>query len=100
MNNSIFVDFDQVRATAGKIEDTASGYKASYEKLYSEVETMLSSWQGEDMTAYINRIKSFRDDFEKMYSLMMNYVTFLRSAAKTYEDNQDEIVKAANKLKV
>lgn len=99
MANSIYVDFDMVRTTAGKIEDTAADYKASYEKLYTEVETMLSSWQGEDMTAYLNRIKSFKDDFEKMYSLMTNYSSFLRSAAKTYEDNQDELVKAANKLK-
>ena len=98
MARKIRVTPEQLETTAGKIEGLAADYKQQYDRLYSETNAMATSWSGKDNVAFINRIDGFKDDFEKMHSLMLNYADFLRKSAKAYRDTQDTIVSEAGKL--
>lgn len=99
MAKVIEVTPEELRIAAGKIETMATEYKTQYDTLYKETSSMSSTWAGKDNLAYTQQIEGFKDDFEKMYSLMNQYVEFLRSSAKAYQDTQDAIVTEAKTLR-
>lgn len=94
----ITVTPEYLNEAANKIQNLASDYKNQYNQLYKETDAMGSAWSGKDNTAFINQISGFREDFEKMNSLMNEYVEFLRKSAKKYSDAQNSIVDSARKL--
>lgn len=98
MAREIQVTPEQLENAAGKIESLAADYQTQYNNLYSETNSMASTWSGKDNTAFTDQIAGFKDDFEKMYTLMNNYADFLRKSAKAYRDTQDAIVTDARKL--
>lgn len=98
MARTIQVTPEQLETAATKIEGLAADYKTQYNQLYSETNAMASTWSGKDNTAFVDQISGFKDDFEKMYTLMNNYVDFLRKSAKAYRETQDAVVADARKL--
>ena len=98
MARTIQVTPEQLETTAGRIEGLAADYKTQYTQLYSETNSMASTWSGKDNIAFTDQIAGFKDDFEKMQTLMLNYAEFLRKSAKAYRDTQDTVVSEARKL--
>lgn len=98
MARTIQVTPEQLESAAGRIESLAADYKTQYDQLYSETNAMASTWNGKDNTAFVDQIAGFKDDFEKMHTLMLNYAVFLRKSAKAYRDTQDTVVSEARKL--
>lgn len=98
MARNIQVTPEQLESAAGRIENLAGDYKTQYDQLYSETNAMASTWNGKDNTAFVDQIAGFKDDFEKMHTLMLNYADFLRKSAKAYRDTQDTVVSEARKL--
>ena len=98
MARTIQVTPEQLESAAGRIEGLAADYKSQYDALYNETNAMASTWQGKDNTAFVDQIAGFKDDFEKMHTLMLNYADFLRKCAKAYRDTQDSVVSEARKL--
>ena len=90
MARNIQVTPEQLESAAGRIESLAGDY--------SETNAMASTWNGKDNTAFVDQIAGFKDDFEKMHTLMLNYADFLRKSAKAYRDTQDTVVSEARKL--
>lgn len=98
MARTIQVTPEQLESTAGRIESLAADYKTQYENLYSETNAMASTWNGKDNTAFVDQIAGFKDDFQKMHALMLNYADFLRKSAKAYRETQETVVAEARKL--
>lgn len=98
MAKIIQVTPELLESTAGKIEGLAGDYKTQYDQLYSETNAMASTWNGKDNVAFVDQIAGFKDDFEKMHTLMLEYADFLRKSAKGYHDTQDNVVAEARKL--
>ena len=98
MGRIIRVTPEELESAATKIEALAADYKVQYDALYNETGALASSWQGKDNTAFVDQIAGFKDDFEKMNTLMGNYASFLRKSAKSYRDTQDAVTAQARKL--
>lgn len=98
MARTIQVTPEQLESTASRIESLAGDYKTQYDQLYSETSAMASTWNGKDNVAFVTQIDGFKDDFEQMHTLMLNYADFLRKSAKAYRDTQDTVVSEAKKL--
>jgi WXG100 family type VII secretion target len=98
MARTITVDPAKLDTAAAKIDQQSADYERVYKALFSEVEGMQAAWQGTDNLAYVNQIKGFMDDFNKMTSLMKQYSEFLKVSARTYRDTQNEVVNAAKRL--
>ena len=98
MARNIQVTPELLESTAGRIDGLAGDYKTQYDALYSETDAMRSTWQEKDNVAFVDQIAGFKDDFEKMYNLMLNYADFLRKSAKAYRDTQDTVTSEARKL--
>ena len=89
---SIQVTPSNLIKTAGEVEALASTYKKQYGELFAMVETFTSTdFQGIDAREFCERVRGFEDDFMKMKKLMDDYAKFLRDAAKSYEDNQENL---------
>ena len=99
MAKTIQVTPEELEKTAGAIEGLASDYQASYKKLYSTTDSMATTWQGKDNVAYTSQIAGFKDDFDKMHQLMLDYASFLRKSADAYRKTQDAVVTEAKKLR-
>lgn len=98
MARRIQVTPELLESAAGRIEGLAADYKKQYDALYKETNAMASTWNGKDITAFVDQIAGFKDDFEKMHTLMLKYADFLRKSAKAYRDTQDTVVTEARKL--
>lgn len=98
MARTIQVTPEQLETAAGRIDSLAGDYKTQYDQLYSEANAMASTWNGKDNVAFVDQISGFKDDFEKMHTLMLNYADFLRKSAKAYRDTQDTVTTQARKL--
>lgn len=88
---TISVEVAQVENCANKMESLLASYKQYYGQLLDEVDAMKTSWQGKDNVAFSNQIAGYEDDFNQLYVLGWQYVEFLRSSAKAYQQLQDEI---------
>ena len=98
MAKEILVTPELLEAAAGRIEGLASDYQTQYKLLYTETNGMASAWSGKDNLAFTEQIAGFEDDFEKMYALMKEYASFLRTSAKAYRETQNTVVSEARKL--
>lgn len=98
MARIIEVTPEELETTATRIESLASDYQNLYNQLYSQTDSMASTWQGKDNIAFTDQISGFKDDFAKMFELMNRYVSFLRMSAKTYQGTQDQVASEARKL--
>lgn len=99
MARNIQVTPEQLEVTAARIEALAAEYKNQYNQLYSETNAMASTWNGKDNVAFTDQIAGFKDDFEKMHALMIQYADFLKKSARAYRETQNTVVAEARKLK-
>lgn len=98
MAGKIVVNPAQLNSTAAQVDSAAAEYRKLYNKLFSDVSAMKAAWQGVDNQAFTTQIEGFRQDFEEMAKLMDQYSAFLKQAAKTYQQAQDDTVSAARRL--
>ena len=98
MANKIYADPDVIDATATRIENNATDYQRNYDLLYTRAEELSQDWKDADAQAFTSQIEGFKDDFQKMYGRMLEYVDFLRKTATTYRETQEANVANARKL--
>lgn len=83
---------------ASQMEEKIRAYEKQYQTLYQQIDAMSSSWQGKDNQAYVMQIQGFKKDFQQMVFMLTQYVEFLRTSAKMYQETQDERMMQARKL--
>lgn len=98
MARSITVDPAKLDSASAKIDQQAGDYERVYKQLFNEVDGMAAAWQGADNLAYVNQVKGFMDDLQKMTELMRQYSEFLKMSATTYRNTQSEVINAAKRL--
>lgn len=95
---SIQVDPAVLESVAVTIENSTSDYVKYFTSLFNEVDTMQSCWSGRDNQAFTNQIHAFEADFRTISTLCTQYAQFLKSAARSYRDMQDELTASAKAL--
>lgn len=90
---SIKVTPENLISQASKVDDQASKYYSEYRSLLTDVETLTTTdYTGDDANAFREKVESFEPDFNKMKELMNEYATFLREAAKNYQNTQQNAI--------
>ena len=79
------VDLTALTSTAANIETRANEYKQIYERLYTEVRAMGGNWQGKDNQAFVSQINGFKDDFERMHKLLLDFAALIKEANREYK---------------
>lgn len=98
MATDIKVTPQDLQKASTQIVGLANDYKNEYEELFKRVNGMRGKWDGQDNQSYTNQVEGFRDDFEKMKSLMDQYSDYLKNTAQAYTDTQNQIAQTAKGL--
>jgi len=95
---SIRIEPERLTSTAGNVEAAAGRYQQAYTRLFSEVDTMQAAWDGADNQAFANQVRGFKEDLQRMKTLMDEYAQFLRQSATAYTNTQNHVIEQAKRL--
>ena len=98
--DSIKVTPAELVREAKNVDQEATSYYNKYKELIQTVETLTSGdWTGEDADLFREKVKALEPDFAKMKQLMEEYASFLRSAAKNYDNTTENVMSAIRGLR-
>ena len=99
MANEWAVTTERLVASANVIEEKTANYNSEWAKLYTEIQNLKSAqWQGIASDTFNAKLEAYRNDFEEMSKVLLNYATFLRSAADNYVKTEEALKDAASNL--
>lgn len=74
-----------IKQIAGSIRDDAKNYGNAMQLLFQTVDALKSTWTSEDGNAFIAKINSHKEEFEKLQSNLENSAKLLEEVAVNYE---------------
>ncbi len=99
MANEWAVTTERLVSSAGVIEEKTAKYNAEWAKLYTELQNLKSAqWQGIASDTFNSKLEAYRNDFEEMSKVLLNYATYLRTAADNYVKTEEALKDAAGSL--
>lgn len=96
--NQITVNTADLDTAAAHIKGLAEDYKTAYTQLYSEVEAMKQAYAGKDNQSFTDQLAQYKNDFEYMYKLMLDYADKLIKSAAEYRKTQQDLANQAKNL--
>ncbi len=98
-STKILVTPQEVQIASKNVLEQAGLYETAYTEMYNAADELVqANYTGIDAQTFRNQIEGFRDDLNKMKTLMTEYSDYLKTAATTYADTQDAITQQASKL--
>ncbi len=85
----LFVNPQELEAISGRVDEQVASYRACFDGIYNEVETLKTTWSGEANLAFVAQIEGFKSDFESMQKLLAKYAEFLRVASNNYQRSEN-----------
>ena len=99
MANEWAVTTERLVSSAGVIEEKTAKYNSEWAKLYTELQSLKSSqWQGIASDTFNAKLEAYRNDFEAMSKVLLNYAAYLRGAAENYVKTEEALRDAASNL--
>lgn len=98
MGQRIVASASQLRSASSTMEQIASQYQTAYQGLINAAHNIGSGWTGEDNQAFIAKVESLQDDFQRMYQLLSGCSNDLLDSATTYEKAQQTVATQAQSL--
>lgn len=99
MANKWAVTTENLVSSAGFIEEKTAKYNSEWAKLYTELQSLKSAqWQGIASDAFNAKLEAYRNDFQEMAKVLLEYVNYLRTAADNYVKTEEAIKDAASNL--
>lgn len=95
---SITVTPEELETCASRMEEDNQSYQNHCSKLFSEVDTLGTVWQGKDNLAFVSQISGFQNDFHQISLLCSEYSDFLRNSAASYRSTSEELADQAMRL--
>lgn len=94
----LIVNFDAIQGEVNRLNDLLEDYRILYGKLFAEVDQSSLYWKGKDQETYIRKIHESESDFEKMFQLLQQYISFIEKSLKSYRLCQDEAEASIRRL--
>ena len=99
MANEWSVTTERLVSSAGAIEEKIAKYNSEWAKLYTELQSLKSTqWQGIASDTFNSKLEAYRNDFEEMSKVLMEYAQYLKTAADNYVKTEEAIKDAASNL--
>ena len=97
----IKVDHSRFEAAANAIDTYVKSLKNNMNSAKSEVNTMLSTWQGSDATVFKSKwdeLTAADSTYKEMIKALETYADYLRFCAKEYKKAQTNAINRAEAL--
>lgn len=99
MANAWSVTTERLVSSAGVIEEKTAKYNSEWAKLYTELQSLKSAqWQGIASDTFNAKLEGYRNDFEEMSKILMEYANYLKTAAENYVKTEEALKDAASNL--
>lgn len=99
MANNWSVTTERLVSSAGVIEEKTAKYNSEWAKLYTELQSLKSAqWQGIASDTFNAKLEAYRNDFEEMSKVLLEYANYLKTAADNYVKTEEAIKDAASNL--
>ena len=99
MANKWAVTTENLVSSAGFIEEKTAKYNSEWAKLYTELQSLKSAqWQGIASDTFNAKLEAYRNDFEELSKILLEYANYLRSAADNYVKTEESLKDAASNL--
>ena len=99
MANEWAVTTERLVSSANVIEEKTAKYNSEWAKLYTELQSLKSAqWQGVASDTFNSKLEAYRNDFEEMSKVLMEYVAYLRNTAENYVKTEEAVKDAASSL--
>ncbi len=99
MANKWAVTTERLVSSANVVEEKTAKYNSEWAKLYTELQSLKSAqWQGIASDTFNAKLEAYRNDFEEMAKVLMEYASYLKTAAENYEKTEEAIKDAASNL--
>lgn len=98
MASVIRVTPEELTGMVSRLEGWTDQYLACYNKIYSVVNDLTSTWGGDAQKQYATQIDEFKNDFDNLYTLFNKYASYLRTTAQKYQEAESNIIQAASAL--
>lgn len=93
------VTTERLVASSNVIEEKTARYNSEWAKLYTELQSLKSSqWQGIASDTFNAKLEAYRNDFEEMSKVLLEYATYLKTAAENYVKTEEALKDAASNL--
>ena len=99
MANQWSVTTERLVSSANVIEEKTAKYNSEWAKLYTELQSLKSAqWQGIASDTFNAKLEAYRNDFEEMSKVLLEYANYLKTAAENYVKTEEAIKEAASNL--
>ncbi len=95
----ISVEPQQVLKVAERVDASNDDYQRLYRDLYAKVDLLAGVWKGKDNVAFVEEIRSYESNFQRISIIMRQYSDFLRRSISAYEGTQNELYTQARQLR-
>ena len=84
------VTISEMQSAASKISQAAENFRDAATQTLNAANTLAESWEGDSQVAFVEEQQKANEWYNKMMSIVDNYVASLQNAAKAYQeaDNQ------------
>lgn len=97
MATKIQVNFAELKNTETKIEQLAEEYRTEYKNLDTAINELSVGYNGKASAAYVDQIAGLKDNFERMRTVMLEYVDFFKKAGEAYQRHEEELAALARR---
>lgn len=99
MANEWAVTTERLVSSANVIEEKTAKYNSEWAKLYTEIQSLKSTqWQGIASDTFNSKLEAYKNDFEEMSKILLNYAAYLKNAAENYVKTEEALKDAASGL--
>lgn len=96
--NQMTVNTGAIRDAAKNITNLKSKYHEAWDAVFKKFQDIDNQWDGDDNTAFNDKVNSFRNDFVAMDDYFEKLINFLNTAADDYDRVEAERKQAAGTL--
>lgn len=98
MATTIRVSPEKLVSASKRVEELARQYFDTYRRIQDLVDDLDGRWDGQGNDVYVNQLRGFNDDFERMFNLLNRFAAFLDQSARRYQSADAELAEKASKL--
>lgn len=98
MGVKIIVDTQNLLTASDAMIEKADEYKRISDSLLDEINYMGMSWGGLDNLAFVNQVNGFKDDFDQLHKILMQYADILQIVDREYQKTLNDSYAIVNSI--
>ena len=84
------VTVSEMQSAANKISQAAENFLNVANQTFASAQALAESWEGDSQVAFVDEQNKANEWYNRMMEIVDTYVSSLQTAAKTYQDADNE----------